>query len=112
MAWGWQCSNGPQGSVVQHPQSMKGTKASAKSISPLFYIILVEENILTKGGVFTKCGCGENSPHTSEEALGVSQLLLATPAGTGAGGDCPFFYLFHLLMDSNVSMCLLCCGAY
>lgn len=28
-----------------------GTKATAKSIIPLFYIFLVEENMLTRGGL-------------------------------------------------------------
>lgn len=37
---GWECSSGPQRSVVWHSQSMKGTKANAKSISPLLYTLL------------------------------------------------------------------------
>lgn len=68
-------------------QNMKGTKANATSNSSLVCIFLVEENITTRGSVSTEHGCSENSPHTGEEALRVSQLLLAILDGTGAGED-------------------------
>lgn len=72
-------------------QNMKGTKANATSNSSLACIFLVEENITTRGGVSTEHGCSENSPHTGEEDLRVSQLLLAILAGIGAGEDDNFF---------------------
>lgn len=40
-----------------------------------------------------KCGCDKNSPHISEETPGVTQLLLAVPAGTGARGNGRIFFI-------------------